>query len=582
MARVSEEEIQALRAHADIVDVVSHYLQVHKSGRNYKAICPFHDDHDPSMTINTDLQIYKCFVCQAGGNVFTFVQNYEKISFPEAVGRVASLTGYHLSVEPTQQIVKIDPHLEALHKVLNETIQFTQYELDTPVASSQREYLEKRGLDKKTREYFQIGYNPANDELYKFLKAKKYEEKDMVSANVVRINERGANDVFKDRITFPIHDKNGQPIGFSARTLQPNNPSKYINTNETDLFKKGDIVYNAHRAKASARREGKIYVAEGVTDVIAFYRAGIENCVCTLGTACTTNQIHLLRSLAPKIVFCYDGDHAGQSATYRASKMAHEAGCDVAVVRNTTGLDPDEIIRDKGTSALQNLVKDEISYMEFVIDFLAQRTNMNSYSDKKDFVKKAKEEIETLPDEMDRNYFYDQLSAMTGIRMEHSSTNKLKVSYSNTKRAVVPNGLQRAMEIILISMLKDPDASRVYEKELGYLPSSNEQILSLSILNQIHSQGKVDIGRLIDEADSQEIKNMISGLVNDSAYSTPYDEKVMKGAIRKILIATIRTQSEKLKEQLDAELNDTVQNEILKKYLACVKELRRYIDEERN
>lgn len=583
MARISDDELNALRAHADIVDVISHYLHVHKQGRNYKAVCPFHDDHDPSMTINPDMQIYKCFVCGAGGNVFTFVKNYEKVSFVEAVGRVANLTGYHLSVEPTQQVKKTDPHVEALHRVLNETIRFTQYELDTPIASKQKEYLEKRGLDQKVREYFEIGYNPSNNELFQFLKAKQYSEQDMVGANVVRVNERGAFDVFADRITFPIHDRNGNPIGFSARTLNPENPSKYINTNETDLFKKGDIVYNAHRAREIARREGKIYIAEGVTDVIAFYRAGIQNCVCTLGTSCTTSQIRLLKSLAPRLVFCYDGDNAGQSATYRALKMAKEAGCDVGVVRNTTGLDPDEIIRKNGQEALQALVKDEITYMEFVVDFLAKRTNMNSYQEKKDFAKKMQEEIAQLPDEMDRNYFLDQVSEMTGIHLEQHALPKQQPVYDNGKqRTNVPNGTKDAQEMILVSMMKNADAIRIFEEDLAYLPGQQEQVLAMMIVDQGHSNGIVDVNQLIDEAEDQELKNYISGLVLSSIYQIPYDENVMHGAIRKIRIATLQNESDKIKEQLDRELNKESKDILLKKYLNCVKELRRYIDEERN
>jgi DNA primase catalytic core len=167
----------------------------------------------------------------------------------------------------------------------------------------------------------------------------------MVAVNVARTGSQGVGDVYSNRITFPIHDAHGHPIGFSARTMDPNNPSKYVNTTDTVLFHKSDIVYNAHRARMAARREGKIYVCEGVTDVIAFARAGIENAVCTLGTACTKSQIRLLKSLAPRIVFCYDGDNAGQNATMKAGRLARSEGCDVSVVDNRTGLDPDELLK---------------------------------------------------------------------------------------------------------------------------------------------------------------------------------------------------------------------------------------------
>ena len=239
MARIEQEEIDALRNQADIVNVISHYIPVQRSGKGYKAICPFHNDHDPSMSISPERQIYKCFVCGNGGNVFTFVQNFEKVSFVEAVEKVAELTGFHLSSKPAVSKVEVDPHKKALYNVLNETINYTMYQLDTSVALHAKEYLEKRGIDAETRKEFQIGYDPDRTSVTKFLRAKGFEEKDLVSSNVSRVNENGLFDVYAERITFPIHDMNGNPIGFSARTMDPDNPSKYINTNQTDIFTKG-------------------------------------------------------------------------------------------------------------------------------------------------------------------------------------------------------------------------------------------------------------------------------------------------------------------------------------------------------
>ena len=366
MAKISDHDINAIREKADIVDVIGHYIQVHRKGNSYVAICPFHDDHDPSMSISPEKKIYKCFVCGNGGNVYTFVQNYENITFPEAVGRVASLINYPLQVDvDIEQRTSKDPHKEALYNVMNAAIQYIMYQLDTPEAVNEKKYLEKRGMTADLIREFQIGYNPNQTSLYHFLHAKGFSDADMNRANLIRINESGIHDTFAGRITFPIHDQYGNPIGFSARILDPNHPSKYINTNETDIFTKGDIVYNYHRAKAVARKEGKIYVCEGVTDVIAFAKAGIFNAVCTLGTSCTERQIHLLKNIAAKIVFCYDGDRAGQAATLRAVHMARKAGCDVSVIRNLTGKDPDELVRQQGAEGLKSVLKDEVTWIEF-------------------------------------------------------------------------------------------------------------------------------------------------------------------------------------------------------------------------
>lgn len=580
MARISQEEIQEIRNRADIVDVVSHYLHVRRQGKNYVAVCPFHNDHDPSLNISPDLQIYKCFVCNAGGSVFSFVQNYEKISFTEAVGRVASLCGYTLSVQPdTYEQVK-DPHKENLYKVLDETIRYTAYQLNTAEGKTQKDYLLKRGLSEEIITRFEIGYNPGADSVTRFLHAKGYADADLVSANVSRITESGLHDVFGNRITFPIHDSRGNPIGFSARTMDPNNPSKYINTNDTELFTKGDIVYNSHRAKTAARRAGKIYVTEGVTDVIAFARAGLDNAVCTLGTSCTAHQINLLRSLAARIVFCYDGDNAGQAATFRAAKMAREAGCDVSVVVNKTGMDPDEIIRSQSEEGLAEMVKQEISWPEFVLSYLSGRFNLNSYLEKKQFVQEAKAEIDLLQDEADKQYFYDELSRISGIRLTYERQKKQDSYAPANRRLSVRSGSEKAEELILCMMMQSPQAAVRFEEDLGYLNIPSHQTLAMMILDARHSTGDCSPAQLIDATQDQEIRNLISNLAVLPEYGMPYDENVMNGAIRKVKITVLTAEADAYKQQLSGALNDASRQLIMNKYASCLRELRRYIDEE--
>lgn len=581
MARLSNEEINAIREQADIVQVVGHYLQLHRAGKDYKAVCPFHDDHSPSMTVSPDLQIYKCFVCSAGGSVFRFVQNYEKISFLEAVGRVAELSGIAVSIQPEAMQVKKDPHKEALYKVLNDTISYTQYQLDTPEARNEKAYLEKRGLDAHVREVFGIGYSPVSTSLSAFLKAKGAKDADIVSANIAYMTDNGLRDVFSGRITFPIHDRKGNPIGFSARTLNPENTSKYINTNETELFKKGEIVYNSHRASVPARHEGCIYVCEGVTDVIAFYRAGLENAVCTLGTSCTSAQIQILKSLAPRIVFCYDGDNAGQSATWRAAKMARSAGCNVSIVLNRTGKDPDEILREQGAEALKEMVSHEVSWMEFVLEYLSNRTNMDSYLEKKEMAAKAQEEIALLDDDTDKAYFTEELSRITGFRLTFTpKTGEKTVFVKKSSRLTVPDGTQQAEELLLKMMMLYPAATRRFEERLGYLINKDNRTLALMIVDATHNHGSVRPSMLIDETDDENIQNLISKLATASDYGLPYDEKVMDGVIRKIQIKVVQNEADSYKEQLRANLNPKTRELVLGKYAECLRQLRSLIDEE--
>lgn len=579
MPTIREEDINAVREKADIVDVIGHYLQVQRKGKSYVALCPFHDDHSPSMSISQDKQIYKCFVCNAGGNVFSFVQNYEKISFPEAVGRVASLVGYPLTITDSYQQKKVDPHKETLYKLLNEAIKFFMYELNSEEAKQEKEYLEKRGLDQATRERFQIGYNPKGDKLYAFLKAKGYHEKDMVACNLIRTAEDGLHDVFYGRITFPIHDKDGNPIGFSARSLDANTTSKYINTNETELFEKGKLLFNYHRARNQARKEKEVYIAEGVTDVIAFQKAGIENCVCTLGTACTKQQIQQLKQLAPTVVFCYDGDDAGQNATYKAARLAKDAGIDVLVVNNKTGKDPDEILREQDKEGLINLSKNTIPWMEFVIQYHSRKVNMDNYLEKKEFVQKTLTEIQALEDPLDRQHYSQVLSQLTGFTLDLEQPSKPVTPIQHKVSSKIPNGAKEAEEAILYYMLQEEEASHDFETNLGFLNDRDRNELALMIVDAYRTQETIDAMRLMDSTKNEEIKKLIASLLAEEEKPN-YTEAIMHGLARKVKIYAKTKEADGYKEQLEQDLNEVTQQLVLTKYHQCLTDLRRYIDED--
>ena len=580
MPRISDQDINVVRAKADIVDVISRYLQVQRKGKSYVALCPFHDDHSPSMSISPDRQIYKCFVCGAGGNVFTFVQNYEKVSFTEAVAQVANIVGYPLSLENDLPAKPEDPHKKAMYKVMEEMIRYTIYALNTNEAVLEKQYLEDRGLNDQIRAKFEIGYNPPNDALYHFLKAKGYKESDMVDCNVVRTGPRGINDVFSGRITFPIHDQHGNPIGFSARSIDPNNPSKYINTTDTELFRKSDIVYNYHRAKSQARKEGCVYVTEGVTDVIAFAKAGIDNCVCTLGTSCTDHQIQLLKSLAPKIVFCYDGDDAGQKATWRAAKMALGKNCRVTVIDNQSGKDPDEIVRSQGADGLKAMVRKELTWMEFVLMFLQKHTNMDNYSERREFVRRAEAEISLLEDELDRQHFTDELSRISGFKLNYQPKAVRQEHTSVLPAAKVPDGFAEAEDIILAMMLASPEAARRYSDHLGYLTDKTKHTASMMIIDAYRTKGRAEPSALIDETDNEDIRQLFVRLATHWACSIPYEEKILDGAIRKVLIQAKTTQADAFRQALQGPLSSENREIILNQYQECLMDLRRYIDED--
>ncbi|MBP3398842.1 MAG: DNA primase, partial [Erysipelotrichaceae bacterium] len=522
MARISEETINDIRRHADIVDVISHYIPIQRKGRAVKAVCPFHDDHDPSLSIAEDKQSYKCFVCSAGGNVFGFVQNYEKIGFVESVYKVAELCNYPLELPKESFLPKVDSRKASLHKVMNEAIAFMKFQLMSVSAKSYYEYLIQRGITKEVIEKFEIGFNGPNDQLRTFLKAKGHEDSNMLACNLIQLSQSGLHDVFYNRITFPIHDSLGNPIGFTARTLEKDAP-KYINTNETELYVKGHVLYNYHRAKQPSRMAGRVIVTEGVMDVIAFSKAGIDNVTATLGTACTKEQIRLLMQCSKTICFCYDGDKAGQNATAKAAKLASSMGANVEIIDNQTRLDPDEIIEKYGKEALIKMTKKTMTLMEFMFEWLKKQYNLDNYSEKKQFALRVKEEIEQCQDDFDRQNFTHQLSLVTGFNLAQLAVDVTKpvkqepVKNNRPQRRLSAplDGKTKAERQILSQMLTSKHACEIFKSQLGFLLNDTSQKCAMIIVDAYRRSDVCEIAVLLDRAKEDEVKQLLVDVTSD-------------------------------------------------------------------
>lgn len=578
MEYISKEELETIREKADIVDIISRYIQVHKRGSRYKAICPFHDDHNPSLDINPEKRIFRCYVCNKGGSVFDFVNLYENLdSFPKAVEKVADLIGYEMKVKPSNYAErKTDPHIKKLREINEEAIKYMMYELKSSSGINQKQYLAKRGITDKEIDYFKIGYNPINNALYEFLKAKGYSESDLLEDNVVRDGEKGIRDAFSGRITFPIFDFYGNPIGFSARSLDPNSVAKYLNTSETTLFKKSDIVYNAHNAKNKARKEGKIYVCEGVTDVIAFYRAGIENVVCTLGKNGTKQQLKTLKYLAPTIVICYDGDRAGQEGTWELAKIANELNTEVHVVVNETGLDPDELLNKYGKDKLLEVLSNEVSWMEYVLLTLKKRYNLNNFLEKKEMANIALEEIKKLKDESDKVYFLDELNKLTGLKLTLGKEEVKQERYEKHKATVkTKTGIDEVEESIIAMMLNSAEAINVFENELGFLLDTDNKMLAIMIVDYYRTNSKIDALDLIDSISNEIIKNKAVEIL-DTKGDITYDEEKLKGYISKVIKERYDRQISKYQELISLSSDQNEIDSLFEKMSDCIREARRF------
>ncbi len=571
--RLTEDVINDIRNSADIVDVIGHYIPVSKKGKSYTALCPFHDDHDPSMSISQDKQIYKCFVCGNGGNVFKFVSEYKKISFPESVAEVARIIGKPIEIDMAPS--KVSPY-QKYYDILAAMISYCHYLLiGSKIGEEAMSYLENRGLDKDVAEYFNIGLDPDNKKIYEYLRQQHFKDEDMIKAGVCRMLQNGMSDVFYNRIVFPIHDRSGNPIAFTARDYKGASDSKYINSADNIIYTKGDHLYNYHRAFDSCRKAGYAIVCEGVMDVIAYYRAGRYNVVATLGTACTRKQIELLKALGNKIVLSYDGDKAGQAANMKVGEQLLNEGVNVLVIDNRTELDPDEIINQYGKNALRDLEAKQISFIDYAMNYCRKQYNMDNYEDRKKMTERMSSLIEKLPDEYDRENFYNELFEITKIR-KRVLQNKNEVRYDNKtpKVSYSIDGLTKAEYTILAQMAVSKKAMDIYQRNLGYLLDENDQKLAMLIIDDYRRNDKCSLSRIYDECGDDKIRNLISDLAVPETVPSEYDEDHLQGAIEKVKLEIRRRKLEDLKEKITeiSTLDPAQANEYLREYEKLIKE----------
>lgn len=556
MARLSEQEIALVRSRASIVDVISHYISLSKKGRNYVALCPFHDDHNPSMSISEDKQIYKCFVCGAGGNVFTFVSNYEKISFLEAVYKVAEYTGITLSAPLEQTSTqRIDPHIADLYRLMKEMIQYAQYELDTEDGQHAKQYLQKRSLSEEIIKKFEIGYNPHEDSVYQYLHAKAFSDADMVECGVANLFGSRMMDRFANRILIPIHDAYGNPVGFTARRLDDRSQeAKYINTAETTIYQKGKLLFNYHRVKEAVKHEKRVFLAEGAMDVLAFEKADMHTALATLGTSCTKEQLQLLKALHAPITICYDGDAAGQNATYKFAKQAVAAGIPIEIVNNTTGLDPDEIVDTYGKQELRSLCEKTISFIDFLFAYLQKRYNLENYTQKKEYAMEIAQEIARVSDAFERKNYYLRLKELSGFDMEISQVTlqqpEKKVSHPKRSYLRLPkSGRERAEYEILSQMLLGVSAVDLFKEELGFFKDDDSNKLAMYIIDYYRTHDILSVSELYDQIAEGRVRDLLLSVAQWELAAPGVEQAVLREAIGKVKACILEDKIQALNEK---------------------------------
>ncbi len=524
--------VKEIKQRADIVDVISYYLSsVQKKGKGYVAVCPFHDDHDPSMQISKDRQTFHCFVCQTGGDVFTFVQKYDKCSFEEAVRKVCDIIGFddpRLHKQVYQR--KVDENLVPVYNCINELQKYYVYALTTEEGKTARDYLEKRKLTMEQCTKFGVGYAFADGKMtIEYLKAKGFSLKNIENTGIAIAQTAGMSDNNQGRLIFPIKDGNGQVCGFSARKINddPEAP-KYVNSPETVIFTKGNILYNYHLAKQTARHDGYIYVVEGFMDVFAFDSIGITSCVALMSTKLTKQHIELLRKLGVEIRICLDGDKPGQSAMMRLMAQLDEARLPYRLVSMPGEVrDPDEILKQDGEDKLKVYVNSLVDPFNFALNYYQNISPLQTIEDKKKVVHHFMPMIASIKDKLVQDDYIYKLSEATGFTsaaIRNSLKDFKNKAESSNKPLTFVNGevntsldlkklsrdirrLTLAERTVLDLMFVSDEAIKFYEEDIKYFYNEIFRAIANFVVEEYKTSGEVSETSLIDQVNALDIKN---------------------------------------------------------------------------
>ena len=433
MVRYSDDLIDEIRNSNDIVDIISQYVNLKKSGRNFFGLCPFHNEKSPSFAVSPDKQIFHCFGCGVGGNVFHFVSKIENIGFRESIEMLANRANITLPTIDNEQDNRTSYLKSRVYEINKQTAQFYHENLYKPTAKIAQEYIKKRKLDNNTLKTFLIGYSCNYNELYIFLKKQGFSDEEILASTLVNKNDRGEFiDRFRKRLMFPIQDERGRIIAFGGRILEDNKikdpqrpQAKYINSSENIVYSKGRHLFGLYAAKKE--KIDRIIIVEGYMDAISLHQRGITNVVASLGTALTEAQGRLLRKNSQQVIIGYDSDGAGQAATLRGLEILQNLGCDIRILQLEGAKDPDEYILKFGPERLQKCVDNAISLVEYKIKILKNKLDLNHPNDKIKFLTEIAKELAKISNDIEKEVYVDKIALDYKISKEaiYAEINKL-------------------------------------------------------------------------------------------------------------------------------------------------------------
>ena len=524
MARVPEETIERIRNTADIYDVVAQYVDLKKRGRNFFGLCPFHSEKTPSFSVAPDKQIYHCFGCGAGGNVFSFIVEHEKISFIEAVKQL----GHKYGIQVEYQSGPSNKIFSSLYELHDIAVKLYHNILFSEKGKAALEYLHNRGLNDDTIKTYHIGFAPDSwDTLSNTIKTSSFKDNVYEKTGLFIKTDRGWRDRFRSRIMFPIYHQSGKAIAFGGRIFNNDDPAKYLNSPETPLYRKSEVFYGLHKTRDSIRKFSTAVLVEGYTDFLQLVQLGIPNVVALSGTALGNNHASQIRKFASKVYLAYDGDDAGINATLRAGYVLFQAGVEPLVIPMPNDKDPDDWVREEGVNAFQEAMG---SSMPLLLFHLHKRDVKNlSGTDRSRIVKEILKEISLINDGIIRDDLLKSLSQELQLdevevyRLFNSQTVMKKINVDSDKYSAkaqpFSNAMQKAQLEIIRAIAFNFDEVYPSMRSIIDFQIFDEPILQKIGLLLIKDNKPKDLSAIIDQFENMDEKRLVSEILFDDVSS---------------------------------------------------------------
>lgn len=497
MAYIDEATIAAIRRKHPIKEIVERYVSLTKKGEDYWGLCPFHADNNASMSVSTRLDMFQCFACKKAGNVFNFIASMENISYGEAIRLLAKEDGLEVVGNIKQNTNTKD------YEIMNLAIKYYQNNINSTLGENAIKYLTDRFIDIETIKKFEIGLSISKQPLTPFL-LNKYDINELIDLGLTNTDSK---DIFNDRIMIPIHDLNGNPIGFGGRIYQTRDDSKYINTKATKIFDKSNILYNYHRAHTKLSKDEDIIIMEGYFDVIRASTIGINNCVAPMGTSLTKKHIQILKKITNKVILCFDGDNAGKEATIRAIPLLEEAGITVKVVR-LEEKDPDEFIIKRGRDAFIEKIKNPLNVIDFKMQVLGEEKNLNDTKDTSIYIDELISELVKEKDDVLVELTLKRLSSR--FQIDYETLKSRLISYKTKARNKIkndnlivknekktPDKYRQATDNLLYYMIVSGHIASIAEQKVSTIIDNKKRRLFNEIIYYYHKYGELVIADFI-------------------------------------------------------------------------------------